>query len=202
MVSYSQREHCFEKGEHEWCVLPDVLVRREASGQEMRRPWRDTKTVRLGFRPTRYKPDRHVLEISFADGTRWRIDNCHFAGIADFEDRSATYLPFVSAALARIAEQAPGVAAYCGNPPWSYYIQVSIAAIGLLLCGAVLLALPVLDTWPGIVLVKLVLMAAMLPALFRWARRAYPRSMRIDDVPPEALPSLPPSEAAKGGRAD
>jgi hypothetical protein len=64
-------------------------------------------SVRLGFAPTRLKARRYVFALKFRGGARFEIDNFHYRGFADFEDRSMDYAAFVRAALRRIAVAAP-----------------------------------------------------------------------------------------------
>lgn len=188
MTTYRKRENLFEKAEREWRVDPHALVLRTAEGNEMAYAWRDVVTVRLRYAPTRFKTWRYVFDVAFKNGVDWSIDNVHFAGIASFEDRSAAYTPFVHAALARIKAEAPAAKVYAGATPLSYYGQSAFVLAAFALLAAVLLTLPILDGIPGVAVVKLLIIAAMLPFLIKWLRTSYPRAIAIDAIPENALP--------------
>ncbi len=188
MTTYRKRENFFEKGEREWRVDPHALVLRTPEGIEMAYAWCDVTTVRLRYAPTRAKTGRYVFDVAFKNGVDWSIDNIHFAGLADFEDRSAAYTPFVHAALARIKAEAPTAKAYAGATPLSYYGQSAFVLVAFAALAAVLITLPVLDGIPGVAIVKLLIVAATLPFLIKWLRTSYPRPIMIDAIPENALP--------------
>jgi hypothetical protein len=189
MTSYRKRENVFEKGEREWRVDPHALVLRTVEGAEMAYPWRDVTTVRLRHNPSRFNLQRHAFDVAFKNGIDWSIDNGHYAGFATFEDRTATYTPFVRAALARIAAEAPNAKVYMGSSLASYLAQVALVTVAFLALVAVFLTLPVFESsdpwWIGL---KLVLIAAMLPPFIIWVRTNYPRAIKIDAIPDDAWP--------------
>jgi hypothetical protein len=189
MTSYRKRENVFEKGEREWRVDPHALVLRTGGGHEMAYAWRDVTTVRLRHNPSRFNLQRHVFDIAFKNGVSWSIDNGHYAGFADFEDRSATYTPFVRAALARIAAEAPNAKVYTGSSLPSYLAQVALVAVAFIALVAVFLTIPVFETsdpwWIGL---KLVIIAGLLPPFISWVRTNYPHAIKIDAIPDDAWP--------------
>lgn len=189
MTSYSKRRNLFEKGEWEWRVTGDALVARDPQGREDIGPWREVSAVRLGYEPTRYKTWRHVIELKFRNGAKWQIDNVHFRGIADFENRSATYNPFVHAVMDKLRQQAPEAKGSVGSAPIFYWVSMIGLSLLFAVLAMLLLAIPI-SGFSGIVWVKLGLIAAMLPTLFLWARKSFPRRMTLDRIPADALPEL------------
>ncbi len=184
---YRKRRNLFEKDECEWRVEPDALVFRDAHQHEIRLAWRDVKAVRLAYAPTRAKTWRHVFVLTMKSGLQTEIDNAHFAGIGDFEDRSASYAPFVRAALARIKAEAPDAVVRVGSSPLAYLVQAAFVLAAFAGLAAVLLLLPV--SFSGIVIVKLALIAAFLPMLWRWLKYARPRRASFDALPDDAFPA-------------
>lgn len=188
-VSYAKRRNLFEKGEWEWRVTDDALVARDPKGAEDIGRWRDVVAVRLGFEPTRFKTWRHVIELRFRNGAKWQIDNVHFAGVGDFENRSASYNPFVHAVVAQLKAKAPDAKGRVGSAPVFYWVSVIGLSILFAFLGMLLLAIPIAE-FPGMVWVKLGLIAFFLPTLFLWAKKGFPRGMKLDAIPKDALPGI------------
>ncbi len=173
-IIYRKRENLFEKGEREWRVEDDALVCRAPGGSERRTPWADIKALQLRFYPTMAKPWLHQITLQTRSG-RIVIDNGHFAGLADFEDRSATYTPFARAVLAQIRAQAPGARVHFGSPPVAFWMQLAFVSIGLIALAAVLLLLPLPAPFPLVVVVKLGVLLYALAMMPRWIRKNLPR---------------------------
>src|SRR5690606_30610268 len=108
---YRRRAGRLSRGEREWRVEPDALVSRGASGRERRIPWADVVSVRVGFNAARGRPWRHLTELQPRHGAKIELDNAHFLAPGAYEDRSASYGPFVRAALARIGAANPNARA-------------------------------------------------------------------------------------------
>ncbi len=188
-TTYSKRENAFEKGEHVWRVEHDCLVWTRPGGDSLTLLWKDLGAVRAAFAPTRAKPWRHVFELATRKGSKLLIDNSHFKGIGDFEDRSPRYIPFVLACLEHVIAQAPDARASLGASPAGYVGQLVFMLSMLALLVFVLITLPTPLGW--LVLVKLALIVVMLPTAVLWAVRARPRSvpLTIDAFMP-GLPKL------------
>jgi len=65
-------------------------------GGAARFPYAGITELRLSYDPTRVDTRRHRCDVRSASGagTLW---STHFTGVADFEDRAATYTPFMRA---------------------------------------------------------------------------------------------------------
>ncbi|MDB5471002.1 MAG: hypothetical protein JWR84_2562 [Caulobacter sp.] len=176
-TTYSKRENAFEKSVHSWRVEDDCLIWTRPSGDSLTLLWKDVGAVRAAFAPTRWKTWRHVFELTTRKGARLLIDNAHFKGVGDFEDRSPTFIPFVLASLDRIVAQAPDARASVGASPAGYFGQLAFMVAMLVLLIFVLVALPTPLGW--LVLVKLLLIAVMLPTAAVWAIRSRPRAVPL-----------------------
>ncbi len=187
MITYSQRRNLFEKSEWTYTVRDDGLLVRDQRGHETLLAWGDVAAVRISYAPSRSKSWRHVLVLTMRNRVRWEIDNTHFKGIADFENRSASYTPFVQAVIAQLAAKSPAAEARLGAQPISYWFSVLSLSLLFLILGSVLVSVPI-GGIPGIAWVKLAIILVMLPVLVLWAKRAYPREVKLDAIPESALP--------------
>lgn len=177
MVSYAKRASLFEKGEQTWTVTPDALQWSPPGGAARSLPWREITEIRLGFEPTRFKWDRYRLSLTAA-GRHWSVDNQHFAGIADFENRSATFVPFVLACVERVAALSPGAKARLGSSAASYWAQLIFVATMFALLVTVLILLPTRHS--AVFWIKATVIALSLPLLVQWIRKARPRRTTLD----------------------
>lgn len=201
--SYSRRSNIFEKAEWVWVPDSDGIRETDPRGRHGLIPWEDILQVRLAFAPTGAKPWRYLMELKLRSGGKLTVDNVHFAGAGSFEDRTATYLPFVDAVLDRLRRWRPNVKVRAGSSPGAYWLQLLFVGAAFSLLAAVLLALPGV-TIPGIAWVKLAIIAVSLPLLVRWAWRSYPRLCDLETIPASALPPAPavkPSCEAPGALA-
>lgn len=187
MPSYSKRRNLFEKNERVWRITDVALVAVDHLGHENAAAWQDVVALRLAFAPTRFKMWRHVVVLRFRNGERWEIDNAHFAGVANFENRSASYSPFVRELVARVKARSPTAKARVGEALLNYWLLLLGVAAVFVLAAFLLLGLP-LDGIPGVTWAKLAIILLLLPALGGWAWKARPRKVRLGDIPEDALP--------------
>jgi hypothetical protein len=188
-VVYLRRRSALSRSERQWRVEDDALVTRGSSGAERRYPWANFASVRLCFEPTRFKPWRYVLELQPRNGAKVVIDNAHYVSPGNFEDRSATYAPFVRAAIVRLAAAKPGGTALIGETPRRYFFLLLVALLGLGVAAFALVAFPTpFDALPFAAVAKLVIILLMLPIFWRWVIKAMPRGVPLDDIPDRALP--------------
>jgi hypothetical protein len=190
-VIYRRRGGAVSRGEREWRVEDDALVSVGPTGRERRYPWRDIVAVRLCQDPTRAKPFRYVFELQPRHHRKVAIDNAHCIARGQFEERSASYTPFVRAALERIASENPKARALMGETPKRYFFLLLAALVGL---GAVAFVLAAVRTpidalpAPYAALAKLIIILAMLPVFWRLVIKALPRGVEISAIPSRALP--------------
>jgi hypothetical protein len=192
VIIYRRRRDAISRSEREWRVEDDALVTRGGSGRERRYRWHDIVSVRLLHDPARSKPWRYVFELQPKHERKIVIDNCHFVGSREFEERSASYTPFVRAALARWAAAHPKGRALIGETPKRYFFLLIGALIGLGVLAYVLVAVRTpLDALPYANLVKFGIILLMLPVFWRWVLRSMPRGVAPDQIPDRAFPPGP-----------
>ncbi|MEZ5961901.1 MAG: hypothetical protein R3C30_15985 [Hyphomonadaceae bacterium] len=188
-ATYLRRQNAFSRGEREWRVEEDALVTRGGAGRERRYPWKDIVSVRLCYEPTRLKPWRYVFEVQPRHQRKFEIDNGHYVGPGQFEERSDSYAAFVRAATGRLAEANPKARALIGETPKRYFFLLLVALLGLGALAYVLVAIPTpLDAMPYSSLIKLGILLLMLPIFWRWVIGAVPRGVPLDAIPERALP--------------
>lgn len=188
-VIYRRRANARSRGEREWRAEDDALVTRGASGRERRTRWREIVSVRLYHEPTRLRPFRYMFELKPHNKPSIQIDNAHCLGDGQFEDRSASYTPFVRAALARVAAENPKARALMGETQKRYFFLLLLSLIGLCGLAFALIAAPTpFDTLPLATPVKLGIVLLMLPLFWLWVLRAMPRGVALDEIPERALP--------------
>ena len=178
---YARRESAFAAADTQWRVEPAGLVQRLPDGWEWTLPWREVRTVRLAHMPTRFKPRRHVFQVQAGKAGSFTLDNMHYRGPADFEDRSGPFSEFVRAAMARIRAEAPGATLRFGAAAWSYWLQVAFVAGAF---AALVLVITGLDipfgAWPGSAILKMAVVIALAPLLVYWLLAAWPRGVPLD----------------------
>ena len=81
--------------------------------------------------PSRFRPWRYVFELQPRHARKIVIDNAHYVSPGQFEDRSASYTPFVRAALARLAIENPKARALIGETPKRYFFLLLLALLAL-----------------------------------------------------------------------
>ncbi len=177
-MRYAKRANAFGAGEDVWTVEPDALAHARPDGTVSRLAWTAITGVRLAYAPTRMKTNRHTLTLTSRDGASPAIDNMHFAGIGNFEDRSESFTPFVLACVERVAALSPGAGARLGATTGAYWGQLLFVSVMFLLLATVILVLPFNASW--LIIIKLVLIVAMLPVMFRWVGRARPRKIALE----------------------
>ena len=155
-------------------------------GGAARFPYAGITELRLSYDPTRFDTRRHRCDVRSASGagTLW---STHFAGVADFEDRAATYTPFVRALVAHVAAANPNCAFRAGTRPLAYWagqlflLAMAIVAIWVIAMvgGSALSEV----TWA-----KLFVVIGLIPLAFAYARKNRPRRFEPGEIPDDVLP--------------
>lgn len=166
-------------------IFPWTGIKIEKGGAA-RFPYADITELRLSFDPTRFDTRRHRCDVrnSAGTGTLW---STHFAGVAEFEDRAATYTPFVRALVARIAAANPGCAFRAGTRPLAYWagqlflLAMAIVAIWVIAMvgGSALSEV----TWA-----KVFVVLGLIPLALAYARKNRPRRFDPAEIPADVLP--------------
>ncbi|MBX9746506.1 MAG: hypothetical protein K2X34_06365, partial [Hyphomonadaceae bacterium] len=185
------RRDRLSRSEREWRVEDDALVTR-GSGAEKRYRWKDIVSMRLTAEPARDRPWRYVFELQPKHHRKIVLDNAHYLGPGEYEDRSAPYTAFVRAAAARLAAANPKAQALIGETPKRYFFLLITALLALGVLAYLLVAVPnPLDALPYGDLIKFGAIVLMLPVFWAWVLKAMPRGVGLDAIPERALP--PPS---------
>lgn len=188
-VVYRRRRGRLSRGEREWRVEDDALVTQGGAGRTRRYKWSDIVSVRLCAEPARKRPWRYVFELQPKHQRKIVIDNAHFRGGDEYEERSDAYVSFVRAALAHWADGRPKARILIGETPKRYFFLLLAALIAFvaLACALVLVPTP-LDNAPYAGVIKLLLIVALLPLFWRGVLTAAPRGVSPDAIPERALP--------------
>lgn len=196
MTIYTQRRTLFEKADWEWEALPGGLRVCDHQGSENMIPWREIRAVRVAYAPTRFKTWRHLLELTLADRSRLTIDNVHFRGVGNFENRSETYIPFVLAVVEQLKVENPQVPVRAGAATLGYWGAATFVTLVFAILAMLLLIMPIAGL---LVWVKLGIIAFFLPALAAWFVKARPRAVSLHTIPadslPRALAPVPPADS-------
>jgi len=189
-VTYRRRRDRLSGSEREWRVEDDALVTR-GSGAERRYRWKDIVSVRLTAEPAKDRPWRYVFELQPRHQRKIVLDNAHYLAPGEYEDRSASYAPFVRAAAAKLAAANPGAQALIGETPKRYFFLLLTALVALCTLAFVLVAVPnPLDALPYGDIIKFGAILLMLPVFWRWVLKATPRGVPLDAIPERALPPV------------
>lgn len=148
--------------------------------------------IRLMFAPTRFQTGRYACRLELRGGHSLGLQNEHFEGFATFADRSATYRSLVLALVQRRAALGPGCRYLGGTSMVNWVLQTAILFGSGLLLAAVFLAFG--PSSNAMILVKLIIIAAMLPVAVRWVAKNRPRVFDPGKIP-DGL--LPPDETLK-----
>jgi len=213
-LTHASRANVFQR-EATWCLTADALERRGGEpadapwsahalrfylrllwpwsgiridrGGPARFPYREIAEIRLLFDPTRFDAQRHRCDITPRSGTRVSLWSTHYVSVGEFEDRGASYRPFVRALVAHAAAASPACRFRAGKKPLVYWAeQIFLAAMAALL--VFVLALVGGSGLSDLVLLKLAIVAAMIPLALRYARKNRPRSFAPGQIPPDLLP--------------
>ena len=179
--------------EHEavWRLAPDALELQggPAAGPDvvMRLPYRDIVGVRLSYAPSRADSARYRCDLTMRSGAALAILSTHYAGFADFEDRAATYAPFVRALIARVAAANPSARYRTGRNPVAYWAEhlFLIAMIALLVFVLSVTGFAPLSesSWA-----KFAVIIGSIPLLLVYSRKNWPGRFAPDAIPKDVLP--------------
>jgi hypothetical protein len=191
-ITYQRRPSRLSSGERAWRVDDDALVSICPAGKQRRLAWDEIVSLRLCHEPARGRPWRYVFALQPKHGPRTEIDNAHFVQ-GGYEDRSASFTPFVRAAIARVHAGNPKARALIGETPKRYFFLLLgvLVAIATLAITLTLVRTP-LDALAYATPIKLALVLLTVPILWQ-VIRAMPRGLALDAIPERALPPAPAS---------
>jgi hypothetical protein len=179
--------------EHEaiWRLTSDALELQggPTAGPDvvMRFPYRDIVGVRLSYAPSRVDSARYRCDLTMRSGGTIAMLSTHYAGIADFEDRAATYAPFVHTLIAKVAAANPSARFRSGKNPITYWAEhfFLLAMVALLIFVlSITGTMPLSDSsWA-----KLFIIIGFIPLLIVYTRKNWPNRFKPDAIPSDVLP--------------
>ena len=183
--------------EYIWLLEDDKLIRRAEGKLDHRIPLTSITVIRFQDVPTRYLAERSLCRLSASGRVVAELQSGHFEGLANFSDRSASYLPFIVALVRRRRELGAGCQVMGGSSMIGWALQ------GTLLLGSLLaITLVILFFRPALAwtIGSVVFIFSMMPRAARWLRRNRPRSFELDAIPEELLPALTNSTLDEDGQ--
>ncbi|MFT4089121.1 MAG: hypothetical protein QM645_00220 [Asticcacaulis sp.] len=131
-ASHSKRESFREAHERLWRVMPQGLNIVDADARSLRIDYRDIESLRIAYAPTSLKLWRHVAEIRLKSGHSFVIDNGHFHGIGDFEERSDSFRHMLAALFDALKQHNPDAVLVTGEHQtrhWGYSIMLCLSLL-------------------------------------------------------------------------
>ena len=174
-----------------WRLLPDALELQGgpavAADAILTFPYRDIVELRLSYAPSRIDHRRYRCDIRMRSGQRLAVLSTHYAGIADFEDRSATYVPLVRGLIARVAAENAAARFRSGKRPLVYWAEhlFLVAMVALLVFVLSVTGVGYLSdsSWA-----KLAIVVGFIPLLILYTRKNWPRRFSPTAIPSDVLP--------------
>lgn len=148
----------------------------------------DIAAVRIEWTGSRFDHGRYTVNVKGRGGASATIVSTHYAGFAQFEDRSASFTPFLRTLVRLTAQHNPACAFYAGAPLAKYIFNIAALAVGLFLFVLVAALVGVPLTW--LIIVKIIVIVSLLPLALRWLKANRPRRFTPPDIPPDVLPAL------------
>lgn len=194
--SHALRKSVLEKTDRCWRITGDTLHIAQAP-LNVSIPLEKIAELSFSYEPGRFTGNRYVMGITTNTGWRAEIDNQHWAGVGQFEDRSATFRPLAELLLARLRLANPQARLVTGSGS-GMWLGMIVAASGLIALFMVVLMIG----GPIIAMIKLAILAFFVPRTLRYIRVNRPQRLAITDEPPEGvLPGLfgqPPAAGMTG----
>lgn len=183
-VTHSVRKGVLETTPRSWTCTPEALEVTQ-HGHTSAVPYARIVRLRLRYEPGRFATNRCLAEVVTDTGWSAAIDNQHWAGVGQFEDRSLTYRLAIEALLARLRAANPQAVLETGQGAMLWL------STGFLLLMLALLFLVVLTIGgPVIAMAKLAILAFFVPTMVRYVRVNRRRVLPVSADPPEGV--LPP----------
>ncbi len=182
---YRVRQHAFEQ-ERLWRVGPDGLSW-DGGDKKGHFPFSEIVAIRLSYTPTRFDFARYRCIVTRFNGWRETIVSTSYAGIGSFEDRAPAYAKFVRSLVTEASKGNPGIRLKAGESNFRYWGNIVLLAGAFTFLALVFLSLGFNPTW--LIIVKLLVIALLLPVCLRWITKNRPRSFAPDAIPEKILPA-------------
>jgi hypothetical protein len=187
--AYAVRANVFES-EAVWRLGPQTLERSEGPDPaDLRRISYDAITaIRLSFAPSRFDSVRYRCDVKTKWGSGLAILSTHYVGIGNFEDRGASYTPFVRELIARVAAANPKATFRAGKNPFVYALEHAFLLVAFTFLVLVLFLVGGAGL-SDLVWVKLGIIVSFLPLLAAYTWKNWPRRLDPKAIPAEVLPA-------------
>lgn len=178
---YRQRISAFEKGEVLWQAYPDRLEKHGPDGAlQLTIPYERVRRVRIAWAPSRGQPGRLLMELTGSVSTV-TISSMHYAGFANFEDRTETFYPMLWLVALGVRRANPAAEFRAGERAELYWPLLCFAFGALAMLAALLFSLPIgVGNVTASTVIKIGLILIALPVLFGWAWKSRPRKFNPD----------------------
>lgn len=183
-TEYRVRQHAFEP-ERVWRVGPDGFSW-QVGDKTGKFSFGEIVSIRLSFTPTRFDFARYRCTVTRFNGWQENFTSTSYKGIGNFEDRAPAYSRFVRALVAEAARGNPAIRFEAGESPLKYWGNIGVLAGSLVLLALVLLMIGFNATW--IIIVKLGVIAFLIPVGLSWIAKNKPHPFPVDAIPAEVLP--------------
>ena len=171
--------------ERMWLLRAEEIICRDSTG-ERRFPLSEIAEINLQCSPTKCSTRVFRCHFLLRNGHREQLCNQHYAGIAQFDDRSESYRDWVENLITRCASQQPALRLVGGVAAWRWWLNLVILSFGMLAALILALWLWIMISW--LVLVKIIFIALFIPAAIRWFRVNRPHTFSAQKIPEELLP--------------
>jgi hypothetical protein len=136
--------------------------------------------LRLEWTPSRFETRMYKCHISLRTGEVLTINSSHFRGLADFEDRSETYRPFVQSLATSVLQCNPSCAFWGGASGSLYLLNVVAIAASIIAVSLILLLIEV--DWYGLLVASAAIALFAVPLLSKWFSVNKPRKMTLQEA--------------------
>ena len=182
-TSHSVRNSLIDK-ERVFCLGSDALLWSETGG-EVRLPYdgvRDLRLIAYG------SPAGETFQCTLRSRKhgKVKIRSHHYASLGLFENRTASYTPFIRELAARVAAGSPNARFLAGSTAlWFVWLVIGLLCVGV----AVLLILSLFVGVPpaGAGLIAVVICLAAAPLIWRRVREGSARTFDPAAPPPELI---------------
>jgi hypothetical protein len=188
---YSFRLHAFVP-ERIYTLLADRLVWADlneegTAGKSDDANLSDIAELALCFAPSRFQSARCTANIVLRKDRSLLIASGHYQEIANFEDRRATFVPFVRAMAAQMARVNLKTKFTRGYRKFSLALGFILGTIGI---AFIIMLLPIILAVGFAAFFPLAILLFGVPAAVASVRRNWPGTFDPFDVPPELLPDM------------
>jgi hypothetical protein len=171
--------------ERTWLLRAEEIICRDSSG-ERRFPLSEIAEINLQNTPNKFSSRVFRCHLFLHDGSHLQLCNQHYAGIAQFDDRSESYRDWVENLITRSASQQPALRLSGGVAAWRWWLNFVIFSLGMLAALILAVWLWMMISW--LVLVKIIFIALFIPAAIRWFKVNRPRGLSAQNLPAALLP--------------